>query len=274
MGQLIGSGEFQQRSRLSAKALRLYVEQGLLVPARVDPVNRYRWFSTEQLADARQVAVLRGLGMPLAGIRDLLALDAPARAAAVREWWAGREAEHLAQRHLQRYLVSIIQPPEETTMDIRTTTTPARTSLSERATVSPEQLPGFIADAGRRLAALVEHHGGWAGPLAAIYRSPVTTDTDGEVEVAAPVAGPLPVGGFAPPTRVLHEPAREAAVVRLTRAQLRFPQVLQPYDELYAWVQRHGHTPADAPREEYLADVSSAAADEEVCDVVLPFTRG
>src|SRR5262245_46500486 len=33
------AGEFGAAARLSAKALRLYAEQGLLLPARVDPVT-------------------------------------------------------------------------------------------------------------------------------------------------------------------------------------------------------------------------------------------
>jgi hypothetical protein len=35
--QLMAIGEFAARTRLSAKALRLYHDLGLLVPARVDP---------------------------------------------------------------------------------------------------------------------------------------------------------------------------------------------------------------------------------------------
>ncbi len=35
--QYLAIGEFAARTRLSAKALRLYHELGLVVPARVDP---------------------------------------------------------------------------------------------------------------------------------------------------------------------------------------------------------------------------------------------
>jgi DNA-binding transcriptional MerR regulator len=37
-------GEFAGRSRLSAKALRLYDELRLLPPARVDPDSGHRWY--------------------------------------------------------------------------------------------------------------------------------------------------------------------------------------------------------------------------------------
>jgi hypothetical protein len=38
-------GEFSKRSRLSAKALRLYDELGLLLPAEVDPSSGYRLYA-------------------------------------------------------------------------------------------------------------------------------------------------------------------------------------------------------------------------------------
>ena len=46
-------GEFARRSRLSAKALRLYDELGLLPSARVDPDSGYRWYAAGQLDNAR-----------------------------------------------------------------------------------------------------------------------------------------------------------------------------------------------------------------------------
>jgi MerR family regulatory protein len=39
------AGEFGAAARLSSKALRLYAEEGLLVPASVDPATGYRLYS-------------------------------------------------------------------------------------------------------------------------------------------------------------------------------------------------------------------------------------
>ena len=72
---LVGIGEFARLSRLSPKALRLYDELGLLVPAEVDAETGYRWYADTQLERARLVASLRRIRVPLARIRDMLALD-------------------------------------------------------------------------------------------------------------------------------------------------------------------------------------------------------
>lgn len=62
-------GAFAKACRLSPKALRLYDELELLRPARVDPETGYRYYAAERLEQARLVAWLRRLGMPLARIR-------------------------------------------------------------------------------------------------------------------------------------------------------------------------------------------------------------
>jgi DNA-binding transcriptional MerR regulator len=75
---LVSIGDFARLSRSSPKALRLYDERGLLAPRHVDPDSGYRWYETGQLDQARLVAALRQIGVPLAQIRPLLDLDAAA----------------------------------------------------------------------------------------------------------------------------------------------------------------------------------------------------
>jgi PPM family protein phosphatase len=72
---LMSIGEFARLSRLSAKALRLYDELGLLPPAQVDPDSGYRWYAAGQLDNARLVASLRQIGVPLAQIQLILSLE-------------------------------------------------------------------------------------------------------------------------------------------------------------------------------------------------------
>lgn len=75
--ELMAIGAFARASRLSAKALRLYDELGLLPPAYVDPASGYRFYDPAQLEQARLVAWLRRLGMPLARIRVIAGLPRP-----------------------------------------------------------------------------------------------------------------------------------------------------------------------------------------------------
>lgn len=101
-------GAFAKASRLSPKALRLYDELDLLRPARVDPDTGYRYYATAQLEQARLVAWLRRLGMPLAEIRRVRLLhdrDPSSAAREIRAYWARVEAETAVRRDLAAFLV-------------------------------------------------------------------------------------------------------------------------------------------------------------------------
>ncbi|MFI1092053.1 MerR family transcriptional regulator [Streptomyces sp. NPDC020917] len=90
---MLSIGEMARRSGLGVSALRFYDGAGVLVPARVDPLNGYRWYASDQLGEARLLARLRRAGMPLADIRLLLA------------GWSSTDTElvrRLLQSHLSR----------------------------------------------------------------------------------------------------------------------------------------------------------------------------
>ncbi|WP_406147061.1 protein phosphatase 2C domain-containing protein [Streptomyces sp. NBC_01012] len=103
---LLTIGTFAKASRLSPKALRLYDELGLLRPARVDPVSGYRLYAPEQLEQARLVAWLRRLGMPLARIQHVSTLESAAATQEIRAFWAEVEADTAARRDLASFLIN------------------------------------------------------------------------------------------------------------------------------------------------------------------------
>ncbi|MFD9004142.1 MerR family transcriptional regulator [Streptomyces sp. NPDC059582] len=102
---LLTIGTFAKASRLSPKALRLYDELGLLPPARVDPVTGYRLYAPDQLEQARLVAWLRRLGMPLARIQHVCTLEAGPAAQEIRAFWSQVEADTAARRDLATFLI-------------------------------------------------------------------------------------------------------------------------------------------------------------------------
>lgn len=98
-------GEFARMARLSAKALRLYDELGLLPPARVDSLNGYRYYDVDQLERARLIAWLRRLDMPLARIRAVCDLPPTQAAAEVAAYWDEVVADTAARERLAGFLV-------------------------------------------------------------------------------------------------------------------------------------------------------------------------
>lgn len=95
---LMPIGVFARLSRLTVKAVRHYDAEGLLAPAYVDPQSGYRYYRSDQVGVAATIALLRGLGMPLAVVHEVLtAPDADAVAVVL-----GRERARLADELARR----------------------------------------------------------------------------------------------------------------------------------------------------------------------------
>jgi serine/threonine protein phosphatase PrpC/DNA-binding transcriptional MerR regulator len=104
--KLLTIGEFARASRLSPKALRLYDSLGLLRPARVDEWTGYRYYSPDQLDQARLVAWLRRLDMPLAKIKEISGSPSAQVAAEVTAFVREAEADLAERKRLALFLVS------------------------------------------------------------------------------------------------------------------------------------------------------------------------
>jgi DNA-binding transcriptional MerR regulator len=132
-------GEFGERTRLSPKALRLYEQLGLVIPAEVDPGSGYRRYAEDQVETARLVGLLRRLDMPLALIGEILEL-APAKAAqAVAAYGKEQEAAMHERRALASYLRARLmgESPRMYDIEVRTMPTPIRSCGPTRPMMRP-----------------------------------------------------------------------------------------------------------------------------------------
>jgi DNA-binding transcriptional MerR regulator len=214
---LISIGEFSRLSRLSPKALRLYDELGLLAPDHVDASTGYRWYADTQLDQARVVALLRRIGVPLAQIRDLLALDSAAAAEQVRAYWAGTEREHAAKRDLVGYLVDRLHGKKSAMYEVAVRDMPARSLLSLMRRVHKNEMievsrEFFIHRMARGVVARIE---GIAGAPFTIYYGEVSEDSDGPVEFCWPIPDDqaAEIAARFPDLTLRTEPAHEEAFV-------------------------------------------------------------
>ena len=162
--ELMTSGAFAQASGLSRKALRLYDELGLLHPARVDPETLYRFYDPAQLEQARLVAWLRRLGMPLAVIRSVSGLPPAQAAEELAAYWAAVEAETAARRELAIFLMGYLSgkdPGKDTAMSDNQGTLTVRYGMRSDIGLQREDNED-AAYAGARLLAVADGMGGHA----------------------------------------------------------------------------------------------------------------
>ena len=280
----ISIGEFARRSRLSLKALRLYDERGVLVPARVDPASGYRYYDTAQLDQARLVVMLRQLQLPLAAVKELLACDPADAAARIAEHWRDAEAAHDARRELAGYLVSRLSGKRPVMYEVATREMPERSLLCLKRNVDEQGQwafgKEFIAILRERPLPTIE---GREGAVFCIQWGWVSADSDGPVEWCRPVpqAEAHAVAGHYPELTLRTEPAHREAFVALPVGPDGISAVhFQPaVESLEAWKREQGIEderltlkPEDLGlRITYLATGPVTETSVPDCDFAVPF---
>ena len=220
----MGIGEFARRSRLSAKALRLYDGLGLLPPARVDQDSGYRFYEPGQLKQARLIAALRQLQVPLAEIRAILPLE-PVRAAdRIRELWAATEAEHASLRALATYLIDELSGKRSVMYEVSTREMPERSLLCVKRNVAGRDRAWAF---GKEFIALLRQYRlppivGRAGAFFCIYWGEVSEDSDGPMEWCRPVPSDEAeaLAARCPELTLRAEPAHQEAFVKIGDGQI------------------------------------------------------
>lgn len=266
-------GEFSQLTRLSAKALRLYHELGLVVPSRVDPDSGYRLYSESQVPRARLVALLRRLEMPLSTIARVVELDGEEAARALTEWWAGVEATAGERRELVAYLRERLTGGGPMPYQIEQRSLPARTVVSISRYLRSHETDAFFDDAFGRLRALGPGLKGIAGAPYLIFYGEVSEDSDGPMELCRPVAADREAldGAVAGDMQVRIEGAHDEGYIRMPYRDVGWPAIQPAIDALERWTREQGREPAGGGlRQVLIWDQRQAEPDTLVLDLTIP----
>jgi DNA-binding transcriptional MerR regulator/effector-binding domain-containing protein len=145
---LLKIGDFARLGHISIKTLRYYDEIGLLTPSQVDRFTGYRSYEVEQLVRVHRIAALKGLGLSLEQIKQML--DADLALEQIQGMLELRRAElqqhlHDAQARLSQvqFRLRMLKMEEKMpTIDIKVGEVPAVTGLTSRGImrVQPDTL--------------------------------------------------------------------------------------------------------------------------------------
>jgi DNA-binding transcriptional MerR regulator len=285
----VSIGEFARRSRLSVKALRLYDELGVLVPARVDGASGYRYYDVGQVEAARLVAMLRQLELPLAAIKELLACDPVDAADRIAAHWREVDSAHDARRELADYLVNRLSGKRSVMYEVATREIPERNVLCLKRNVDE---PGAWA-LGKEFIAILRDRplpkmDGREGAMFSIYWNEVSAESDGPVEWCKPIPEEQAkaLAPHYPELSLRTEPAHREAYVALPNDALpggpggnSGAHWQLASEALQAWAvdngldpEHLGLTPEDlGVRITYLASGPVTATSAPYCDFAVPF---
>lgn len=241
-------GEFSRISRLTVKALRHYDEQGIM-KSYVDPESGYRYYTTAQLRDARLIALLRSLEVPLPEVRILVHLrDREQLRQALREHRAGIEEKLAGYGSILSRLDSLICGEEEImASEVEIKEVASQPVLSVRARVPMSEIAGFMGGAfGEMFPYLFQMGARPAGPPLSIYYDPEFSAAGMDMEVCVPVDKVLePAGRLG--SRVL-EGGRMVSILHAGP----YEEVGKAYEALGAYLKENGLESAGPPREVYI----------------------
>ncbi len=243
-------GEFSKLSHVTVKTLRYYDRIGLLKPAEVDRFTNYRYYSAGQLPRLNRILALKGLGLSLDQIARLLDNDlTPEQMRGMLRLKQMEIQEQLDQEQarLARVEQRLRQIEQEETMpkqEVALKEIPSQAVASLRDTIPNyghfDQLFGEI------FAYLGQHRLNPIGPPAVIYHDEEFREQDADVEVVAPVAGPVPEGER---VRGLELPGGEVASVVHEGS---YDTIGGTYGQVMGWIEANDYCIAGPPREIYL----------------------
>ncbi|MGC0251209.1 MerR family transcriptional regulator [Pseudactinotalea sp. Z1748] len=244
----LSTGTMSRRTGLSIKALRLYHDSGLLVPARVEEATGYRRYTNEQVETGRTIGLLRRAGMPLEQIARVLVADPLAAREQVLTWLTERshqDQEQIASLH--RYAV-MDAPGAGSPHQARRRKVGERVVAALRADVSAQTLPDTIMATVAQVRAHLRRCGAGVGPEYWVcYLDPIATGAPARIETCVPYAGAArPAGAI----MLRAEPAGTEIYVPVSAEQCRYPQILPAYAHLYRQAAQRGG-PVAPPREIY-----------------------
>jgi DNA-binding transcriptional MerR regulator len=246
--RLLSIGEFAAATQLSPKALRLYDEQRILLPAMVDAGSGYRYYCHDQIAVGRLVRALRDMDLSLAEVGRVVEASSSAEAL-LRQLAQERERRVARERQALHEALSLLRraspaAPATAAPEIgeglrAEATVATRPFLADRASL----VERFRSEADAAARALKAAGLDPTGPAICALVDPVT-DEEGRAEVQIPIASAAP-----PPSGIALRHLAGAPCATLTLGPLdpMEPVLAAALDALFDWLERGGHQASEPP---------------------------
>ena len=259
-------GDFSRATGLSAKALRLYHQEDLLVPVQVDAATGYRRYAVEQIPRAQVIRRMRSIEMPLDVVRQLLSVSSvPERNDVLASHLAAREADLERARTAVATLRDLLTAPRPD-IAISHRSVPAMLAVVVRGTIDRTDLGRWYTGAADELAAaagLVRT----VGPRGGIWGTGLFLHEHGEGAMFLPVADGTPLGPVLGRARVERLPATDLAVATHRGTD---ETVAEVYAALGEHVARRGIGTDGPIRETYLQGGDQHGGDDPVTEIGWP----
>ena len=238
-------GEFAAATQLSPKALRLYDEQRLLIPARVDSTTGYRYYSIDQVHPGRLIRALREVGMSLNDIAACVAADESQAFALLARFGKDQDRRYAREkralhgaigmlRNAPRADVPAVIEREQSAIDVSIRDFSAdRHSFIERFRAERAAVVTWMKDAGLEV----------TGAARCALLEPLS-DEETHLQIVVPA---IVQERLTRDISLQQLPAARYAVVVIDDARVHASEISAATDTLFDWFDRLGHRAVGTP---------------------------
>jgi DNA-binding transcriptional MerR regulator len=242
----ISIGEFATATQLSRKALRLYDEQALLLPARIDDATGYRFYRSEQIGRGRLIRTLREMGLSLSDIRAVVMLEGAGAERRLAELAKEQDYRHAREKRAFRTaLLQMRQRGHCEVPEVLDRAFPLSGAFGREFSADRETLvERFQSELETTIAALVAAGLDATGAAFCRLIDPLSDD-EGRLEVV--IAAPSPVSQVPHGIAFLQFPTLRCAAIAVEGRRAHASDLAALLDTLFDWFDRHACAAKDVP---------------------------
>jgi DNA-binding transcriptional MerR regulator len=242
--RLLSIGEFAAATQLSQKALRIYDEQRLLLPARIDTATGYRYYSSDQVPLGRLVRTLREMNLSLTDIASVVSSKESGA-----ETLLARLAQEIDDRYAREKrsyhaaLVQLRKPSRADAPEIVERSRPDMTVAIRPFMANRYDFVDKFRSEARAMSELLTQAGLVGREPSCALIDPLSDD-EGRVEVVMPVNPPARI----PQGITLRQlSAASSAAIATSVRHAHASELTGALDALFDWFDRRGYRAIDAP---------------------------
>ncbi|MBM7854737.1 DNA-binding transcriptional MerR regulator [Desulfohalotomaculum tongense] len=260
-------GQFSKICKVTTRALRHYENIGLLVPAKVDENNQYRYYTSDQIPVVKNICFLKELGIPLKIIAEINdKITQPEEIRVILE----EHRQYLIQQldlynsrlvKLARWQKSLeVKKMTETKhYDIRIRDIPEIFVRSLRKKIAIQKTGPVIRSVQEEIHSL---GGVPAGPPILLFYDEEFNPDKTDLEIAWPVGNSSLAGKTLP------------AVLAATCIHVGpYDRLDEAYEAIFSWINRNGYREKYPTRQISLNDPRTTPAEKLVSEIIIPVEK-
>jgi DNA-binding transcriptional MerR regulator len=243
--RLLSIGEFAAATQLSQKALRIYDEQRLLMPARIDAASGYRYYTSEQVSLGRLVRTLREMNLSLNDIGRVLGEKGAGAETVLADLAREIDERYAREKRAHHAALLLLHRPADAHAPAISERARPETTVAVRPFTANRYdiIEKFRAECGVLAAHLTRAGLAHVAAAACALTDPLSDD-EGHVEAIIPVNAPNPIPQGITLRRL---PAASCARVRADVRHAHTAAFAGALDALFDWFDRRGYQALDAP---------------------------